>query len=74
MTSKVGAPTPIVAPVGIQLISKVAPETGTQTSSQGWLRPARSPMLPKPRPPIGLAMKPAQNVLNASKVPITGDA
>jgi hypothetical protein len=73
-TSRTGASAPIESAVGSRPMMNVAePMSSRQVTSAG-LRPTLSPKCPKIRPPIGRAMKPAQNVLKASRVPVSAEA
>lgn len=65
---------PIVAVVGSRPMRNVADVTRVRQTTNAGLRPMRSPRCPKTSPPSGLAMKPAQNVLNAKSVPTSGEA
>ena len=67
-----GAAQPMVAKPGTRPIANVDPPIKTKVNKKVYLRPIKSPNLPKTNAPNGLIIKPAAkmaSVLNSAEVP-----
>lgn len=73
VTSRIGASAPTEDALGRQPIRNVAPPMSARHVTTTGLRPYLSPKCPASTPPTGRATKPAQNVLNASRVPVRAE-